>query len=494
MAIEKIIWRDEELAPITVAGRQDFAPRYDIVDRDGGVVAAGAKINLVNEVVVQGTRHNAENMNVLMQKCDALGSFFYRPMGERLKLPLHSFPHPAQATSWSWSALPPCPVDVGTNPVCFAHGGKWHVTLGRIGEYNGLTYNIAVFDPVVKKWDVKTHNSHKSINLGSIEDFEVFGNSLFVTGKDWDGTTAATAWLDSLNLDDLSWTFGNTVTWPAAVRTIGPLALADEGERAVVVARDGVGAIGVAVDRFTPGHGSPAPAGMLPNINGAHPPVPVGVVRFNNLHVITMPIREMLHSANLSNWTVTGTHPDISGGYLLPVGADAHHAVFVATQDGISNFFRMDRDFGVTRHDMSRALNRKAVVRGGSRYFHMLSAHADRWEPTMDWGVFDAANGETIILPPAPEVLTDYGLAATESMVFAARGNRAYIGRYDAISAGVVLGAVFKGLSVSATKDVFLVNDRRTVTVSANAWHEADDDYLVCATPEAAVFGQIVNI
>ena len=493
MAIEKIIWRDEELAPITIAGQQDFAPRYDIVDRDNRVVAQSAKIKLVNEVVVQGTRHNAENMNTLLQKCDAQGSFFYRPM-EGLKPPLHSFTHPAQATSWSWSALPPCPVDVGTNPVCFAHGGKWFVTLGRMDEYNGLTYNIAVFDPAAMTWDVKLHDSHKPINLGGIEDFEVFGNRLFVTGKDWNGTTAATAWLDSLNLDNLSWNFGNTVTWPAAVRTIGPMALADEGERAIVAARDGIGAIGVAVDRFTSTHGSPSPAGMLPNINGQHPPVPVGVVRFNNLHVITMPIREMLHSANLSAWTVTGTHPAISDGHLLPVGADANHAVFVATKDGISNFFRMDRDFGVTRHDMSQALNCKTVVRGGSRYFHMLSAHADKWEPTANWGVFDAASGETTTLPPAPELLTDYGLAATETMIFAAKGNRAYIGRYGAISTGVVLGAVFKGLSVSATRDVFLVNNRRTLTVSANAWHKADDDYLVCTTPEAAVFGQIVNI
>ena len=488
MAIERIIWRDEELAPIVVAGREDFEPRYDIVERSGRAVAEGARINLVNEVTVPGTRHNAENMNALLQKCDAQGSFYYRPMGAA---PLHNFPQAAQTSSWT--ALPPCPVDVGTNPVCFIHGGKCYVTLGRIAEYNGLTYTVAVFDPATMTWDVREHGGHKPVNLGGIEDFEVYGNRLFVAGKDWNNATAATAWLDSLNLDDLSWTFGSTVTWAAQVLTIGPIALAEEGTRPIVVARNGGSTSGVMVDRFTATATAPTPVGVLANINDAISPVPSSVVRFNNQHFTTMPIRMMLRSANAAAFVNTGTHPSIASGHLLPVGADDDHAVFVATEDGNHRFYRMDKEFGFTYHDMQRPLHQKSVVRGGSRYYHMRSANGDSWVPSVDWGVFDAATGQIIQMPTAPEVLEGYGLAATDSMVFAAKGKKAYLGHIAMVNQGVVLGKVFKGLSVSATRDVFLVNNNRATVAKAGAWHKADDDCLVCAVPGVAVFGQIVN-
>jgi len=489
MAIEKMVWRDEELASVMVAGKEDYAPRYDIVDRGGRVVAEGARINLINGVTVAGTPHNAENMNELLQKCDAQGSFFYRPLADA---PLYRFAHAAQASSWA--ALPPCPVDMGTNPVCFMHGGKWHVTLGYLAEYNGLTYNIAVFDPDAMTWDVRTHGGYRPVNLGGIEDFGVFGNRLFVAGKDWDNARPAMAWLDSLNLEDLTWTKGSTVTWPADVLTIGPIALADEGTRPVVLSRNGVGSMGNLVDRFTATATAPQPQGVLPNINGVLPPVPAGVVRFGNTHVMTMPNRTMHHSANTLVWTNIAAHPAIANGHLLPVGADENHAVFVATQGGNSFFYRMDREFGVTNHNMSRALNQRVVVRGGSRYYHMRSGQASVWEPTVNWAVFDAATGATTFLPPAPEVLTDYGLAATDSHLFAIKGNVAYLGHFGTVDRGIVLGAGFKGLSVSATRDVFLVNHSRTIVAEAGAWHKLDDDYLICTVPEVTVFGQVVNI
>ena len=490
MAINKIIWRDEELAPITDGqGGQDFSPRYNITDRSGRMVAENAKINLLNPVTVQGTRHDAENMNCLVQKCDAQGSFYYRPMAQA---PLYNFPHAAQASSWT--ALPPCPVDMGTNPICFEHKGKYFVTLGHIAEYDGLTYNIAMLDPATMAWDVKIYDNHKPVSLGKIEDFGIFGGKLFVAGKDWDNIAPATAWLDELDLDDLSWTFGTTVTWPSNFRTIGPVALADEGTRAIAAARDGVDVFGQVIDRFTATDKEPTPIALLPLMNGAGPPVPSAVVRFNNLHVLTMPIRLIYQSANQTNWTNTNTHPAIANGHLLPVGADADYVVFVATQDGSSNFYRMDKEFKVTSHNMSCMLNKRSVVRGGSRYFHMRSAQTNAWEPTTQWSVFDAATGITTALPPAPEVLTDYGLAATPSTVFAAKGGTAYLGHFGTVASGVVLGTVFKGLSVSATRDVFLVNSHRTIAAGANTWHKADDDYLICASPEMAVFGQIINI
>jgi hypothetical protein len=488
VAIERIIWRDEELAPMMIEGREDFTPRYDIVDRDMNFVARGAKLGLINAVTQEGTRHNAENMNKLLQKCDAQGSFFYRPMGQ---VPLHNFAHAVQASSWT--ALPPCPVDMGENPVCIMHGGKCIVTLGHMDEYNGLTYNIAVFDPAVMAWDVKLHEGRKPLNLGGIEDFGVHGGRLFVTGKDWDNVNSATAWLDNLNLDDLSWRLGETVTWPAGVRTLGPIVLAEEGTRPIVFARDGIAPFGTMVDRFTAESKEPTPVGLLPMVNGLHPPVPSGAVNFADAHIITMPVRMLFRTQNFMAWQPAGAHPEMSGGHLLPVGADENHAVFTATQQRGNTFFRMDRDFNITGHEMPRALNSRAVVRGGSRYFHMLSASAQGWAPSRQWGVFDAATGQSAALPDAPEVLTDYGLAAAQDMVFAAKGDRAYLAQFGAVTQGVVLGTVFKGMSVSATRDVFLANDRRTIVAGAGAWHKADDDYLICAAPEAAVFGQIVN-
>jgi len=493
MAIERIIWRDEELAPIVVAGEEDFSPRYDIVERGGRVVAQAAKLNLVNEVAVAGTRHDATNMNGLVQKSDAVGSFFYRPMASAV--PLHNFPHVVQASSWT--SLPPCPVDIGENPVCFEYDGKWHVTLGRMAEYNGLTYDIAIFDPATMEWDAMLHGGHKSVSAGGrIEDFGVYGNRLFVAGKDENDTTAATAWLDSLNLDDMSWTFGTTVTWAANVHSIGPIALAEQGTRPVVVGRDGIGTLGIAIDRFTATATAPGPLGLLPFVDGANPTVPVSVSRFGDSHICTFSTRHFLRNGNptLAQWVNVNTHPPITSGHLLPVGADENFAVFVATQDGNSSFYRMDDDFGVTAHDMGCVLNQKSVVRGGSRYFHMRSANTDIWEPSADWAVFDVTTGTAVSMPPAPEVLENYGLVATENMIFAAKGNKAYIGYLDTVNQGVALGTVFKGLSVSATRDVFLVNDHRAITVASGVWHQADDDYLVCATPGVPLFGQIANI
>ena len=488
MAIDRLVWRDEELGAVTAAGAEDFAPRYDILDRDGRAVARGARLNLVNEVRVEGTRHNAENMNALVQKCDAQGSFFYRPFAG---VAMHSFPHAGQASSWV--ELPPVPVDVGENPICVVHDGKCHVTLGCMAEYNGLTYTVAVLNLGAMTWDVRHSDRRKPLNLGGIEDFGVFDGRLCVVGKDWDNVTAATAWMDALDLDNLEWEHGVTCRWAENVHTIGPIGLED-GASAIVAGRDGVGTMGAVVDRITMTSAAPLPVGLFPSVNNAQPPVPSGVVDFAGQCFVTMPIRVMLGSANFMLWVNNPAHPDLASGHLVPVGADDEYAVFVAMQDGASNLFRMDVGRGITMHDMGRRLNREAVVRGGSRYFCMLSARADVFVPSADWAVFDATTGQVVALPSAPEVFDGYGLAATESMVFAARGNKAFLGNFGVVTQGVAVGYVFKGLSVSATQDVFLVNDRRTVRVSAGKeWFLVDDDYLVCVAGDFGVFGQIVN-
>jgi len=451
-------------------------------------VAEGAEIKLVNEVRVAGTHHNADNMNMLLQKGDAQGSFYYRPLAG---VPRYSFPHGVEASSWV--AMPPCPVDMGENPVVATHGGKWYVTLGRLGEYNSLTYDVAIFDMATMAWEVVASDSRKTVSLGGIDDFRVIGNRLFVAGRDWDGARPATAWLDSFNLDDLSWTFGTTVTWPAGTLVIGPVSLSHEGVNPIVAARDGVPPDGRFIDRFTATATAPAATGILPNINQNINYRLASIAPFGDAHVITTPDRHIFWSRNLLGW-VPMVHPSIGNGHLLPVGSHGNHLVYVATEFGSNHFFRYNEDYALANFNAGRALNQKAVVQGGSRYFHMRSAHASLWQPSVEWGVFEADTGMMRQLPPSPEILEGFGLGATENTVFAVKGNVAYLGHFEMMTQGVVLGNAFKGLSVSATRDVYLVNDRRTVVVKAGAWHVADDDYIICAAPEMAVFGQVANI
>ncbi|MCL2376820.1 MAG: hypothetical protein FWC76_05420 [Defluviitaleaceae bacterium] len=451
-------------------------------------MAEWAEINLVNEVRVAGTRHDADNMNMLLQKGDVQGSFYYRPLAG---VPRRGFAHGAEASSWT--TLPPCPVDMGESPVVVAYSGKWFVTLGRMAEYNGFTYDVAIFDMATMAWDVVVSENRKIVNLGGIDDFGVFGNRLFVAGRDWDGVNPATAWLDSFNLDELSWTFGTTTVWPEETLTIGPVSLSAEGLNPIVAARDGVPPNGRLIDRFTATTTEPVPTGLLPNINQNINYKLASITAFGDDHVITTPDRHIRWSLNVFGW-IPMVHPNIVNGHLLPVGTDGKHLVYVATEFGNNHFYCYDRDYALTSFNMGRALNKSAVVRGGSRYFHMRSGHASLWRPSVEWGVFDAETGTSRLLPPSPEILENFGLGATESMVFAVKGNVVYLGHFEAVTQGVVLGSIFKGLSVSATRDVYLVNDSRTTVVKAGTWHVADDDYLVCAAPEVAVFGQIVNI
>ena len=126
MPIEKLIWRDEELAPVQTAAGADYGPRYSIIGREGQIVAEGAKLALLSEVVVAGTLHNADNMNSLLQKCDAVGSFYYEPLANEM---LYDFAKPGLAADWR--ALPPCPADIGQDAVTGFYKGKIYVTMGR---------------------------------------------------------------------------------------------------------------------------------------------------------------------------------------------------------------------------------------------------------------------------------------------------------------------------------------------------------------------------
>jgi len=478
MAIERIDWKDEQLAPMMIDGQEDYAPRYDIVDATGAVVSKAARLNLLNRVLVEGTRHNAQNMSKLMQKADAVGSFNYRPMGRAV---LHDFSHAVPVSSWA--RLPDCPVDLGENPVCVEYGGRWFVTLGRLAQYNGLTYDIAVYDPAAAAWDImRQDRAPRPVNLGGVQDARVVGTRLVVAAKDWDKVNNATAWVDTLDLENLTWQPGPTARWPGEVRTIGPVAVDPCGTRAIAMGRDGAGSMGNWVDRFDGNASSLMPSGMLPMIDG-QVMIPEHCIVFGTDYIACFASGVVQRTANLFAWAQVA----MPGGNFVPIGADENHAVFMANHAII----RMDRNNGISEFAAGGVINPQMAVRAqdsGLYYYAQAGQNAG-------WARFDSATGNVETLPDAPvKLANDYGLAAAGGLVFAAKGCVAYLGRFGEISRGVVIGRVFKGLSVSATGDVYLVNDKRTVVVQPGGWHAADDDYLICAAPEAAVFGQIVNI
>jgi len=127
MAIEKLIWRDEEIVPIQTPSGADYEPRYDLLAADDSIIAAAARLRLANKVLAEGTPHNADNMNKLIQKSDAVGSFFYSPLGMDA-VPLYDFPHAAMRSGWE--NLPPCPVEAGERAVACTRRVK---LLRRVG-------------------------------------------------------------------------------------------------------------------------------------------------------------------------------------------------------------------------------------------------------------------------------------------------------------------------------------------------------------------------
>lgn len=187
---------------------------------------------------------------------------------------------------------------------------------------------------------------------------------------------------------------------------------------------------------------------------------------------------------------VPGLNP--ATGTLRPVKGNSDLLKLTASGADRRLFYVKDEGgFEICAREVETPLN-IAVAAGGRCYF-MVSGQQNAWEASARWGMFDAATGDMVRLGDAPEDLTDFALCATEDRLFAARGRQAYLGHFDEINHGVALGVAFEGLSVSATRQVFLVNDCETIAVAAGTWHRALGDYLICSAGDEEVFGQIVN-
>ena len=487
MGIDGIVWRDEELMPVETAGGADYEPRYSILDREGRVVVEGAKLRLSNQVRVAGTSHNADNMNMLMQKGDCVGSFFYRPLGD---VRMHKFAHEVQAGSWH--ELPQCPVDLGRDAVAVCFEGKYYVTLGRVGDI--LKHDVAIYDIGEMSWEIREAERGRDVNLGGVEDHRVVGDKLFVVCKDYNGTAAATAWIDCLDLKELTWTYGSVNTWPAHIRSIGPLRLLTDGTGGISAGRDGSQGNNM-LERFTAATTAPALGGMLPFVNNAGLYVPAGFSIFNGQHVLNTFTGEIFRATTLMGW-VAIAHPAATR-HLMPVtvsGGEAGAGLIYGCGAGNSNIFCLNSNFQFSVHNTGGMLNFRMMAVFGGRCYFMRSGQTGAWEPSVNWGMFDIGTGAIADLPNAPETLGGFALCASDRGLFAVKGNRAFLGHFEVMSEGVMLGRIFKGLSVAATGNVFLCNEKRTVVVEQGGWHEADDDYVICAAPGMQIFGQVANI
>jgi len=486
MAIKKLIWRDEELAAINTPAGSDHTPRYNITDNQGNITARAATINLTNEIRTPGTLHNAANMNKLLQKSDAIGSFYHRPMQG---LPLFNFP---QSVSTSlWHSLPPCPVSMGQNPVCVFFGGKYYITMGKTGQT--LNHDIMVYDMQKQEWQVHETGRTKDVTLGGVQDFRIIDNRLFICGKDWNNSTAARGWLDILDLNTLSWTFGTTAVWHSNFQTTGPMCVSTNAQHAIIAGRNGTLTNGGnSMDRITVTSTAPAAAGLIPAVNGSHAYVPADISMFEGHHVLTTPNGQMFRATNLSTWQVV-LQPGVAAGAMRHVKGVGGFSAF--TDGGAStNIYRLNRDFTVNTFNAGRILNESFMAISGNLCYFMRSADDNGWAASAQWGVFDATTGNFSRMADAPLVFDGFGLCATQERMFAAAGHAAYAGSFEQVAQGVVLGRVFKGMSVSASEDVVLTNGTNAKIAVKGAWHEADDDYLICAMSDAEVFGQIANI
>ena len=463
----------------------DHGARYDITDRAGNSIARGARINLVNDVNVAGTLHDAANMNMLAQKCDAVGSFYYSPMQN---VPLHSLPQAVSASSWR--ALPPCPINMGQNPAVWFYDGKYFVTLGRQG--NTLSYDVAMFDVAENAWQIFPSDRTRSLNLGGIEDYRVIDGRLLVAGKDWDNVGSPSAWLDAFDLESLTWTFGNTVTWFVGMLRLGPVCVADDGIHAIVAGRVSANPAQVTpqIDRITQTSTGPVAGGQIPLVNGSFSHTPTGIGTFDGGHVLTTHNGQVFFSATLSGWTAAA-QSGTAAGVLRPIRGNA---TMLAADVPNTNLFSFNADRQIVAFDAGRVVNGQMMAADGNYCYFMRSAAADVWQPTNEWGIFDAQSGAVIRLADAPRDLSGFGLCATPGALFAAAGDAAFLCNNSQIARGVVLAHVYKGLSISAGASVVLTNERRAVALAPGVWHVADDDYLVCAVPDVPVFGHIANI
>ena len=484
MALEKLIWRDEELAAVDGADGADHGARYDITDRAGNSIARGAKINLVNDVNVAGTLHDAANMNMLAQKCDAVGSFYYSPTQN---MPLHSLPQTVSASSWR--ALPPCPVNMGQNPAVGFYDGKYFVTLGQQG--NTLSYDVAVFDVAENAWQIFPSGRTRGLNLGGIQDFRVIDGRLLVAGKDWDNIGPPTAWLDAFDLESLTWAFGSTTHWPVGMVRLGAVCIADDGAHAIIAGRISANPAQVLtqIDRITQTSTAPISSGQLPFIGGTFSAA-MGIGTFDGGHVLTTHDGQVLFSAALSGWTAAA-QSGTAAGILRPIRGNA---TTLAADAPNTNLFNLNADRQVAAFNAGRVVNGQMMAAFGNYCYFMRSAATNVWLPTNQWGIFDATSGTVIRLADAPRDLSGFGLCAAPGALFAAADNTAFLCNNSQTASGVVLAHVYKGLSISAGASIVLTNESRAMALAPGVWHVADDDYLVCAVPDVPVFGHIANI
>ena len=520
MAIERITWRDEEIAPIMVNGAADHSPRYDILNRSNQVIIPQAKLALRNAVRVQGTSHCAENMNRLLQRADFESSFFYHP-----ESPAPRVNFPQGYTGAGWRRLPDLPVDAGVRPLVFVRGDRVFATMGRVNEPVGsgadvhLTQNVAYYDIGAERWGHVTVNRNRSFAngpvpvsggmgpndmRGGIADWRVIGNQLFVVMRNLFPASAnrpAEAWIDVLNLDTLVWTNGSVNIWPAGILTIGAALLAPDGQSAIFFGRNGVQG-NHHIDSITQTSTAPVSTGMLPTIGGASNFAAVAATMLNDQYVIFIVAFGMMvfRSANLVNWSMTSAPPVGTHGLWRAIGSMRDRVAYAVAHQADPNLRFHDFAGVPSAINIGADVHWRYAATSGDFLAYMRGTTQGQgidaaFETSRQWEMFDATTNTRTALPDAPEALDGYGFGAREDMLLMAiNGRRAYMGRFGIAASGVRVGYLPRGLSIAASSEVFLVNERRTRVVSARRWVRADEDYMVCVGGRAACFGQIANV
>ena len=482
--IEKIIWRDEVLAPFNPANAFDTEPRYNIIDKNGKIVSEAARINLLNVLETAGTALNAENMNQLMQKCDAVGSFYYKP---GLNETLYDFEHVYNQNEWFTCAAPPA--SLGKDAVVVYYGGKFYVTLGKMAD-GRINYDVAIYNPDKNEWQISFFENAQLPLYGVLEDFRLINGILYVAIKSTNDELVL-AWLNEFDLEKLVWNLGETNSWPKDVSALGPFCISSDGD-CVFVAGQKSGEFNWCFFSYE----------SKPKQNGALSESiiePVSLVLLGKGFVITTKSRQMFYSENFEDWRGL-SHPNLSvqNGYLIPVKSDYlshnHGVLYVSSMSNMNTVFYLNNDLNITIFNVIQAVNPKLMTKGGNNYYYPVSLLPNAWMIMRNFHSLSIETGNITMLSNSPENLTDYALGATEGMVLAVTNQQAILGRFSVVKSGVVVGKIFRGLSLAVTLDVFLVNERRTLFVHKGSWRRADDDYLICVKPENAVFGQIVNI